>query len=49
VIALADVQQKLAAIGFEPIGSTPAEFTARIRTEVPKWAKVIRDANIKPE
>ena len=49
VIALADVQQKLAAIGFEPIGGTPAEFTARIRTEVPKWAKVIRDANIKPE
>jgi tripartite-type tricarboxylate transporter receptor subunit TctC len=49
VIALADVQQKLAAIGFEPIGSTPAEFTARIKTEVPKWAKVIREANIKPE
>jgi tripartite-type tricarboxylate transporter receptor subunit TctC len=43
------VQQKLAAIGFEPIGSTPAEFTTRIKTEVPKWAKVIRDANIKPE
>ena len=49
VIALADVQQKLAAIGFEPIGSTPAEFTARIKVEVPKWAKLIRDANIKPE
>jgi tripartite-type tricarboxylate transporter receptor subunit TctC len=49
VIALAEVQQKLAAIGFEPIGSTPAEFTARIKVEVPKWAKVIRDANIKPE
>ena len=49
VIALPDVEQKLAAIGFEPIGSTPAEFTARIRTEVPEWAKLIRDANIKPE
>ncbi len=48
-LAREDVRQKLAAIGFEPIGSTPAEFTARIRTEVPKWAKVIRDANIKPE
>ena len=32
VIALPDVQQKLAAIGFEPIGGTPEEFTARIRT-----------------
>jgi len=25
------------------------ELAARIRTEVPKWAKLIRDANIKPE
>src|SRR5882757_155305 len=31
-LAREDVRQKLAAIGFEPIGSTPAEFTARIRT-----------------
>lgn len=49
VIALPDVKQKLAAIGFEPIGSTLAQFTARIAAEIPKWAKVIRDANIKPE
>jgi tripartite-type tricarboxylate transporter receptor subunit TctC len=49
VIALPEIRQKLAAIGFEPIGSTPAEFSDRIRTEIPKWAKVIRDANIKPE
>jgi tripartite-type tricarboxylate transporter receptor subunit TctC len=48
-LARDDVRQKLAAIGFEPIGGTPAEFTARIRTEVPKWTKLIRDANIKPE
>jgi tripartite-type tricarboxylate transporter receptor subunit TctC len=48
-LARDDVLQKLAATGFEPIGSTPAEFTARIRTEVPKWTKLIRDANIKPE
>jgi tripartite-type tricarboxylate transporter receptor subunit TctC len=49
VIALPDVKQKLAAIGFEPIGSTPVEFTAHIKTEVPKWTKLIGDANIKPE
>jgi tripartite-type tricarboxylate transporter receptor subunit TctC len=49
VIALPEIREKLAAIGFEPIGSTPAEFSDRIRTEIPKWAKVIRDANIKPE
>ena len=48
-LAREDVRQKLAAIGFEPIGGTPAEFSARIRIEVPKWTKLIRDANIKPE
>jgi tripartite-type tricarboxylate transporter receptor subunit TctC len=47
IIALADVKEKFAAIGFEPIGTTPEEFAARIRTEVPRWAKIIREANIK--
>jgi tripartite-type tricarboxylate transporter receptor subunit TctC len=49
VRALPEIKDKLAAVGFEPIGGTPAEFKQRIATEVPKWAKVIREANIKPE
>jgi tripartite-type tricarboxylate transporter receptor subunit TctC len=47
IVALPDVKQKLAAAGFEPIGSTPAEFTARIDTEIKKWGRVIKEANIK--
>ena len=35
--------------GFEAIVSTPDEFAARIQTDIPKWAKVIRAANIKVE
>jgi hypothetical protein len=31
------------------IVSTPDEFAARIETDIPKWAKVIRAANIKAE
>jgi len=31
------------------VPAMPAEFAARIRTEVPKWTKLICDANIKPE
>jgi tripartite-type tricarboxylate transporter receptor subunit TctC len=49
VRALPEIKDRLAAVGFEPIGGTPAEFKARIAAEVPKWAKVIREANIKPE
>jgi tripartite-type tricarboxylate transporter receptor subunit TctC len=41
------VRQTLAAIGFSPIGDTPAEFTAFLKEEGVKWAKVIQDAGIK--
>jgi tripartite-type tricarboxylate transporter receptor subunit TctC len=47
IVALPDVKEKLAAIGFEPIGTTPEEFAARIKVEVPRWAKIVREANIK--
>jgi tripartite-type tricarboxylate transporter receptor subunit TctC len=44
-----DIAEKLATLGFETIASTPDEFTARIQTDVPKWAKIIRAADIKAE
>jgi tripartite-type tricarboxylate transporter receptor subunit TctC len=44
-----DIAEKLSALGFEAIVNTPDEFAARIRTDIPKWAKVIRAANIKAE
>jgi tripartite-type tricarboxylate transporter receptor subunit TctC len=47
IIALPEVKEKLAAIGFEPIGTTPEEFAARIKVDVPKWARIVREANIK--
>ena len=40
------VHDQLASLGFEPIGSTPAQFAQRIRSETDKWAKVIRAAGI---
>jgi tripartite-type tricarboxylate transporter receptor subunit TctC len=43
------MRQRLAALGFETVASTPNAFAARIRAEVPKWAQVIRDAGIKAE
>jgi tripartite-type tricarboxylate transporter receptor subunit TctC len=44
-----DVRGKLAAQGFDVVGSTPEEFLAFARTESEKWAKVIRDYNIRVE
>ncbi|MBM3485720.1 MAG: tripartite tricarboxylate transporter substrate binding protein [Alphaproteobacteria bacterium] len=50
VLAMDDVRQRLTTTGFElspPV--TPAAFAAVIEREVAKWAKVIKDADIKPE
>ena len=44
---LPDVKERLAKLGFDPIGTTPDEFAAWIKVEVAKWAKVMRDANIR--
>ncbi len=49
VVALPDVKQRLAALGFDPVANTPEEFAAYIKSEIAKWAKVIREANIKVE
>ncbi len=46
-LALPDVKERLATLGFEPVASTPGEFEMWIRTEVPKWAKVINEAGIR--
>jgi tripartite-type tricarboxylate transporter receptor subunit TctC len=46
---LPEVTEKLNTLGFEPVGNTPDEFAAQIKHELPKWAKLVRDANIKAE
>ena len=48
-VTMSDVRTRLAALGFEPIGSTPKQFAERIRSEIDKWAKVIRAAGIKAQ
>jgi tripartite-type tricarboxylate transporter receptor subunit TctC len=42
-------RERLIGMGFRPVGSTPAEFAARIEAEIARWAKVIRDGNIQAE
>jgi tripartite-type tricarboxylate transporter receptor subunit TctC len=49
VMTLPDVKERMAVLGFEPVANKPEEFAARIEAEIPKWGKVIRDANIKAE
>jgi len=49
IVAQPDVKQRLAALGFEPIGSTTEYFTKFIADEMAKSAKIISDAKIKLE
>jgi tripartite-type tricarboxylate transporter receptor subunit TctC len=49
IVAMPDVRERLAALGFEPIAGSPREFADRIKWEIDKWAKVIRAADIKPQ
>lgn len=41
-----EMMERLTALGAEPVGSTPEEFTAFIKSEADKWSRVIRDAGI---
>jgi tripartite-type tricarboxylate transporter receptor subunit TctC len=49
IVALPDVQQKFAAFGFDAVAGTPEDSAARIRQELARWAKLIRDAKITAE
>ena len=49
VLAQPEVKQKLGVLGFEAIGTTPAEFAKFIDKEMATYSKIIKDANIKAE
>jgi tripartite-type tricarboxylate transporter receptor subunit TctC len=42
-----DVRQRLGDVGMEVVGNTPAEFAAVIKSELQRWAKLVKDAGIK--
>ena len=49
IVRLADVIQKMATDGSEPVGSTPEQFAAHIKSEVEKWRDLIRKTGIRTE
>ncbi len=46
ILKLPDVSKRISELGGEPVGSTPVEFAALIKSEIAKWAKVIKDAKV---
>jgi tripartite-type tricarboxylate transporter receptor subunit TctC len=47
IVALPDVRERLSMLDFDEVANTPEAFSARIKSEVPRWAKVIQQANLK--
>ena len=47
VVAMPDFRERLSAQGAELIGSTPEEFSSRLRAEIATWGKVIKAAGLK--
>ena len=43
------LRERFAPQGVELSATTPEEFAAIIKSEIPKWGKVLRDANVAPE
>lgn len=41
-LASAEVKQRMADIGLTPVGNTPEQFDAYIRSEIPRWAQVVK-------
>ncbi|MDB5376318.1 MAG: hypothetical protein JWR00_764, partial [Rubritepida sp.] len=49
ILTDAAMARRLAELGTDPAPSTPEEFATRIRTDIAKWTRVIREAGISPE
>ena len=45
----ADYREKLAALDMQPRASTSQELAGYLKSDLAKWAKVVKDAGIKPE
>ncbi len=41
--------EQISAIGIDPLGSTPEEFSAFLRKEIPRWKQIVQEAGVKIE
>jgi tripartite-type tricarboxylate transporter receptor subunit TctC len=49
ILNMPDVKKRFAELGAEPVGDTPEQMAAQIKSETDKFAKLVKDANVKVE
>ena len=47
ILKMPDVRERMLAQEMEPVGSTPEQFAALVRSDLDKWLRVIKAANVK--
>ena len=49
MLAVPEVRERFATLGYEAVGGDPGLLRDRIEADFQKWGKLIREANIKAE
>jgi len=49
IVAMPDVQQKIHAFGYEPVGNTNTEFAQFLQADLQRWTRIVRENNIRLE
>jgi tripartite-type tricarboxylate transporter receptor subunit TctC len=47
IVAMPDTKERLQHAGVEPVSGTPEQLSEFLKSEIARWAKVIKEANIK--
>ncbi|QEZ43198.1 Bug family tripartite tricarboxylate transporter substrate binding protein [Cupriavidus oxalaticus] len=47
IVALPEIKEKLAAIDYEAVGSTPEQFATTIAEDTARWARIVKETNYK--
>ncbi|MBI4189405.1 MAG: hypothetical protein HY525_02570 [Betaproteobacteria bacterium] len=47
IVQLPEIKERWAVLGAEPVHNTPGQFAAFLKTDLGKWAKVVRDSGAK--
>ena len=49
IVQLPEIRERMTAIGIDPIGSTPEELAAQLRSDLVRWTKVAHTAGVKAD
>ena len=44
-----EMRERLAALGIEPVGSTPEQLTATMQSELARWTRLAQSLGLKPD